>query len=1029
MLKPYLKILIIVFIFTFCEVITAQYRSYAFERFMLEDGLSNNSINAILQTSDGFLWIATKDGLNRFDGQSFVVFKHDPALATSLPENYVMSLFESRDKTFWVGTWGGGLCKYDPIHESFIKIHTSLVNDNYVQCIDEDSYGALWLGTLTGGLFKYNPKSKQALSINLNAKDSSNVISNNITTLTVNDDNSLWVGTWGSGFCYFNEQKKIVKKFTHKAGKNSLAHNNIWFLEKVEKNKLLLSSDYGVDAFDPETELFTHNLNLDSKYNRFLNSSVRQTFLDSNGRLWIGTYEYQGLLMVEKDKRGKTQIHRFTKEEDNPQSLTMDRIRWLYEDRKKNIWIGTEDGLNKLPATKPFVQFRFFPLRKKSLGGSVVSGIIEGRDSTLWIGYAGSGFDKIDLKSNIIHHFKNIPGNANSLNENDVTAIIEDSFGNILIGTTHSGLNIFDPKTQSIKHFVFKVKVPNDVNLNWIQQILEMKDGTLLVGTNDGLQIFNRAAESFSVFAPHIKGNNPLPEHYSINSLFEDKSGKLWIGTWLDGLFCYDKKAQKIDHHMPDYKNPHSISASKISCITEDSHGFIWIGTHSGGINKFDKSSGKFYRYTTKNGLPNDVVFGILEDTKGFLWISTLNGLAKFDPRKEKFRNYDVSDGIINNQFNWHASFLSKSGQMYFGTVNGFISFHPDSVKIDPVPPAVALTSFKVFGKEAALPQSLPATKEILLNYDQNFFSIDFTALDIAPSHKHQFSYLLEGIDPDWGLSDQQSIAFYTDINPGKYKFFIKACNADGVWSLPLSLSIIIAPAWWMTWWFKVIVGMILVTLGYLAYLYRLKQLLAIQNIRLNIANDLHDEIGSNLSSISVDSQMLLRSTSLDQTEQELASFISKTAKETVETMRDIIWFINPKNDFGTDMVIKMKETAAKLLVGISWTFQVPTEVKFDKFNLEVRRNIFLIYKEVLHNIIRHANSQTCFIELSGNANAVLLTIKDEGIGFDKTTVWENTGLKSIKRRAEKINADLKITSEKGKGTIINLIVPFGVHK
>ncbi|MFH1194256.1 MAG: two-component regulator propeller domain-containing protein [bacterium] len=1004
----------------------AQYRHFAFERVTIDDGLSNSSINCILQTTDGFLWIATKDGLNRFDGQNFKIFKHDPNSAASLPENYVMSLFESRNGTFWIGTWGGGLCKYDPVHESFIKIKTDIVNDNYVQCIDEDSNGFIWFGTLTGGFFKYKPQSKITVNFNLNTNSALKLIKNNITSLVVNADNSLWIGSWGSGFFLFNEQNNIVKHFIHKTGKNSLSNNNIWFLQKVDQNNILISTDYGVDLYNENTDSFIHNLNVENNLQQFLNSAIRQTYRDSYGRLWIGTYEYHGLFMIEKDRNGKERIHHIIKEDADPQSLTMDRIRWIYQDRKKNIWIGTEDGLNKLPATKPFIQFEYYPSLKNSLGGKVISGIVEGRDSILWVGLAGSGFDKIDLRKNSIRHYKSNPDNPNSLNEDDVTAIYEDKFGMIWIGTTHTGLNSLDPKTNLFKHFIFSKNYPESIDRNWVQQIIEMKNGELLVGTNAGLEVFNRKTQTFSVFNPQIKRKNIFPKVFSVNSLFEDKHENLWVGTWLDGLFRYDKKNQKIYRYLPDSKDSYSLSANKITCIMEDSFGFIWIGTHSGGINKFDKSMGKFYRYSKKDGLPNDVVFGILEDAKGFLWISTLNGLAKFDPRKEKFRNYDVSDGIIHNQFNWHSSFLNKNGQMYFGTIRGIVSFHPDSVLIDPVPPSVALTSFKVFGKEAALPQSLPATKEILLNYDQNFFSIEFTALDLAPSHKHKFEYFLEGIDPAWVSSEQRSIAFYTDINPGEYKFYAKACNADGVWSSPVSLSVIISPAWWMTWWIKVIFALCLISLIYLAYLYRLKHFLAIQNIRLNIADDLHDEIGSNLSSISVDSQMLLRSSSLNETEQELASYIGKTAKETVETMRDIIWFINPKNDFDTDLVIKMKETAAKLLAGINWTFNISGKVNLEKYNLEVRRNIFLIYKEVLNNIVRHANAEFCLIELGDAFDSTIFTIKDDGSGFDNSEIHENTGLRSIKRRAKKINAKLTITSEVGKGTLISLSTPSG---
>lgn len=1029
MSTSYFKIATALVIFTFCKVTTAQFSSFAFERFTIEDGLSNNSINAILQTSDGFLWVATKDGLNRFDGQNFVIFKHDPTSANSLPENYVMSLFESRDGTFWIGTWGGGLCKYDAVHETFIHINTRLENDAYVQCISEDTFGWLWYGTYTGGLFKYNPKTKKAFSFNVNTNSPLRITNNNVTSLALNEDNSLWIGTWGGGFSLFDEKKNSVKYFFHSTNKNSVSHNNIWFVQKDEENKVLISSDLGIDLYDPAEDKFTHNLNIDPKFQVFLNSPVRQSFRDNYGRLWIGTYEYQGLLMIEKDRKGETLIRRIIRELDDPQSLTMNRIRWIYQDHKKNVWIGTEDGLNKLPAAKPFTQYRSFPTRKMSLGGRVVSGIIEGRDSILWVGFNGSGFDKIDLKKNSVEHFYNIRNNKNSLIEDDVTAIFEDKLGKLWVGTGHLGLEHFDPVTRSFKHFIADPNNPGNADLNWIQAILETKKGDLLVGTNAGLEVFDRTSGALSPFNPIVNEKKIFPKVFSINALYEDKEENLWVGTWLDGLFRYDKRAQKFYRYIPIHANPYSISANKITCVMEDSHGFIWVGTHSGGINKFEKSTGRFYHFSTKHGLPNDVVFGILEDGDGNLWISTLNGLSKFDPRRSKFRNYDVADGITHNQFNWHASFKNRNGYMYFGTINGFISFNPGLVKIDPDPPSVALTSFKVFGKEAALPQSLPATKEILLNYDQNFFSVAFAALDIAPNHKHQFKYFLEGIDPDWVLSEQQPMAFYTDINPGKYKFFVKACNADGVWSKPVTLSIIISPAWWMTWWFKVMIAISIIMLGYLAYLYRLKQLLAIQNIRLNIANDLHDEIGSNLSSISVDSQMLLQASSLNETERELTSFISKTAKETVDTMRDIIWFINPRNDFDTDMVIKMKETAAKLLAGILWTFNVSADVKFEKFNLEVRRNIFLIYKEAMNNIVRHAETKTCLIDMHGNGNFVTLFIKDDGKGFDLQTVQENNGLRSIKRRAEKINASLSVNSEVGNGTSITLVVSYNMQK
>ncbi|HAB52073.1 MAG TPA: hypothetical protein DCE80_07895, partial [Ignavibacteriales bacterium] len=405
------------------------------------------------------------------------------------------------------------------------------------------------------------------------------------------------------------------------------------------------------------------------------------------------------------------------------------------------------------------------------------------------------------------------------------------------------------------------------------------------------------------------------------------------------------------------------------------------------------------------------------------LWISTLNGLAKFDPLDKSFRVYDQSEGIIHNQFNWRASYKDETGKMFFGGLKGFISFDPESIKTDSNKLPIAFTSFKVFDKEATLPQSLPATKEIVLQYYQNFFSIEFVGLDLALPHKHNYSYMLEGIDPSWINAGSRTTAHYTDIDPGSYRFLVKTSNTDNVWSDPIALSIVINPAWWMTWWFKLIILIGLVLLGFLVYKYRVNQLLKIERIRYNIASDLHDEIGSNLSSISVDGQMLMKSNSLTEYEHGLSSDIAKTASLTLDAMRDIIWFINPKNDEGEDLIFKMRETAAKLLVGMEWYLNAAEGIKFESFSLEQRRNIFLIYKEALTNVIRHSKAKKCIIEIGGQSDELNLCVQDDGNGFNPKHFDKSTGLLSMMNRAEKINGTLVIDSLPSKGTTISLNV------
>lgn len=1000
----------------------AQQRNYKFERYTINNGLSNNSVNCITQTTDGYLWIATKDGLNRFDGQFFKVFKKEATNKNSLPENYIMTLYEDSKKTLWVGTWGFGLCKFDPIKEEFLRIDKS-VNNDFVQCITEDKKGNIWFGTTINGLKKYDPETHQITAYNSSSANNHYIPATNVTSILFQDDKNLWIASWGSGLILLNLADGHYRHLVNNEVKNSLVNNFIWDLSKADNNKIYVSTDSGLELLDTRNFKFYHNPNISDENKQITTTSIRQVLVDHEKRIWIGSYNYQGMFVLTPNNSNSFTFDRLLNQDDDPHSLICQRIRWIYEDKYFNIWIGTEDGLNKLPQTKKFVQFKYMPTRPNSLGGRVISSIYEGSNNNLWVGFGGQGFDKIDLKTNTIQHYKSIYGNSNSLNVSDVISLVEDKDGIIWIGTSNGGLNRYDPFSNRFKHFTHNTNSSFSIKSNWVQQVLETQDRVLLIGTNDGLQVFDRDSEKFVKFSPVLNDTSvKIPELISVNSLFEDKQNNIWIGTWLDGLFRYDPELKKIFHYSPLDKN-NAISGNKISSIVQDQNGFIWIGTFGNGLNKLDKQAGKIVYYNTANGLPNDCVFGILEDSKGFIWISTMKGLAKLNPETEKIRVYDVEDGLVNNQFNWHAYHKAKDGKMYFGGISGFVSFYPDSIKKEISTPSVVLTSFKVFDKEAQLPRSLPTTKEITLEYSQNFFSIDFTALDFLPTHKHQFAYMLEGIDPQWVYTETRTTAFYTDIKHGSYRFLVKATNADGIWGKPTSLSISIYPAWWNTIWFRIFSIGLITGIIFAGYRYRVNQLLKIEKIRFSIASDLHDEIGSNLSSISVDSQSLMTSPTLNESERELSVDISKTAKATVDAMRDIIWFINPKNDVNEDIIFKMKQTAAKLLTNFEWSFEVSSDARLDTFNLDVRRNIFLLYKEALTNVVNHSKARKCDINISGNPKNFSLKIHDDGVGFEAKEFKSSTGIRSMEARAQKLKARLSISSSPNQGTTIELAV------
>ena len=1019
--------ILILLIFASSQKIFSQYSSLSFDRFRIENGLSNNSVNSIAQTNDGFLWVATNDGLNRFNGESFKKFKYNFNDTTSLPENYVMSLLVASDGTLWIGTWGSGLVKFNFAFETFNKIEKN--NSDFVQTIFEDKYGNIWYGTENGELKKYNLKNNKIENFK-NLFLQQNVIPiSHITSIVEDEFGVIWFGTYNSGLYSFNPTTKTIEQFVNDfQNENSILSNGVWNIYKNGNNIFLLSTLNGLDEFNHRTKKFNHSPFSTNKNKGLFKSLTRQTIIDKKGRIWIALYDYVGLLLIEKNNLNQFETHLLKNEDDNLKSISNDRIKFIFEDLKNNIWVATENGLNKLPVTKNFIQYRHYPIRDKSIGGRIVNSLFESDDKILWVGIGGGGFDKIDLKTNIIEHFKNNPKIKNTLVSDDVTAIFEDSEKDIFIGTSNNGFDIYSPKNKIFIHHTIDKNNKNSLINNWVQLFFKTSDEKFLIGTNDGISVFDKKNNSFQTLPEAFGIEEKLfPKKIETNAIFEDKEKNIWIGTWLNGVISINPKTKSVKQFIPNRNKKNSLSSNRVISIYEDSFGNMWFGTYGGGLNKFNKQTESFTNYSIENGFPNDVIFGILEDEEKNLWISTLKGLVRFNPKNNSVRVYDEYDGIVNNQLHLRANFKNKNGNMYFGGMNGFVSFHPKNILVDTVAPNVAITSFKIFNREEKIKSNFISKNKIKIEYSQNFFSIDFAILDLAPTYKHNYAYKLDGYDPDWTYSGTRSTAFYTDVSDGSYNFLVKASNVDGVWSKPIILTIEILPAWWKSIWFKIIIFFLILIFGVTIYQYRIKRLIEIERIRLNISTDLHDEIGSNLSSISIDSQSLMQSNSLTKLDRELISDISKTAKETVDAIRDIIWFINPKNDDKEDINFKMRETAAKLLIGITWDYNVSSDINFELFDLEARRNIYLIYKEALTNVKKHSGAKNCKIEITKNKNNFELVILDDGIGFDISTVKINNGLLNMKFRAKKINGILNFSETNPNGSRIELKIPLNI--
>jgi signal transduction histidine kinase/ligand-binding sensor domain-containing protein/DNA-binding response OmpR family regulator len=792
----------------------------SFEHLSVDHGLSNNIVYSILQDSRGFMWFGTEDGLNKYDGYDFTVYRHDPEDSLSISDNWIWTLHESHyggKHVLWVGTHNSGLNRLDLKTEQFTHFKNNLddpqsLSSDRIASIYEDSFGDLWIGTMRG-INKLDRVSEKFNRYQYNPNDTTTLSSNNyclIIESPVAKDSILWIGTWDG----LNKFDRKTEKFTHykhdRNNPNSLSNNNINNLFFDSSGILWISAfmNGGLNNFNTETEHFT-------RFQHDAGPIIEDKF-QGKKVLWMNSFN--GLDRFDLDTE---QFSHYKHDPNDPTSLCDNRLVSLYKDKTGNIWIGTYgSGLIKFyPERQKFEHLRQETGNLNSISNNVVMSVTEAKyygPNVFWIGTKNGGLDKYDRNSGNFTHYRHDPGNANSLSSDFVFSILESQYqdrNELWIGTL-SGLDKYDLKTKKFTRYQHAPGDPYSISDNLIRSLYEDKNGTLWIGTRDGgLNKFDRTSGKFN------------RKKYNIGealSIIEDKTGTLWAGT-SRGLFEYNKDTDDFTHFKHDPGDPNSLSHNSVLSIYEDKSSRLWIGS-SDGFNLYNRETNKFTKYMVKDGLPSGVINGILEDDFSNLWLSTNHGLSMFNPRQKTFRNYELLDGLQSNQFMIGASCLSQKGEMLFGGVNGFNVFHPDSIRDNPHIPNVYLTDFKIFNKSVNvktgdkgndndkyyLPKHISNISEIILSYKESVFSFEFAALDYHGPQKNQYAYKMEGVDPDWVLTEaSRRFATYTNLDPGEYIFQVKGSNNDGVWNEEgTSVKVIITPPWWKT------------NLAYLFYLF-----------------------------------------------------------------------------------------------------------------------------------------------------------------------------------------------------------------
>ena len=802
-----------------------------FDHITVDQGLSQNSVIAIIQDSKGFMWFGTQEGLNRYDGYSFKVFEHNPDDSTSLSDNYIFSLYESNGGDIWIGTSGGGLNKYNRMKENFTRYNydpqdeNTLSHDNVI-VIYEDKAGILWVGTYYG-LNKFDPKAEQFTRFYIDPEFTEQ---NNILAIFEDSSGELWIGSRLGGLNKFDRDSGSWQRFLNDpSDPKSLSHNAVISIFEDSHGDFWVGTlGGGLNKFDKATGEFVRFVNIPGVPTSLSNNIVWTIYEDRSGTLWIGT---AGGGLCEFDRENQEFI-RHVNDPYDPNCLNNDIIQSIVEDNAGTLWIGTGGGgVNKLDRQKlKFFHYKINPSNSYSSGDNFIWSIEEHDSDAIWIGTQSGGLYLVDKQMKKIEHFIHEPSNPNSLSHNYVYSVLRDKSGIIWIGTNGGGLNklmnplnAYDGKNHiKFKHYFYDPTDSTSLGSNSVRQIFEASDGTIWIGTyGGGLNRFDRETETFTRYLADPNNPNGITSDYIFN-IHEDRTGYLWIGTWDGGMLKFDNDTQIFTQYAQNPYDSTSLSHNRVGSFYEDKTGFLWIGTDC-GLSKFDKLTNSFKRYTKKDGLPNNVIYGILPDDFGNLWISTNRGLSRFNPVTEEFKNFDVSDGLQSNEFNAGAHLKTEDGEMIFGGINGITIFHSNDILNNSYIPPVVLTAFKKYGKEIELEKSISEIDQITLSYQDNSFSFEFTALDYVNPRKNQYAYKLDGYDSDWILCGNSHSATYTRIPPGDYIFKVKGSNNDGIWNEGgTSVKIIIIPPFWQTLWFKTVLILIILTTVYSLYRMRI---------------------------------------------------------------------------------------------------------------------------------------------------------------------------------------------------------------
>lgn len=1006
-------------------------QSILFNGFLVKDGLSNDDVNCLLEDKLGFMWFGTEDGLNRFDGYTFHVYRNNPDDKNSISSNSIWSLFEDSEGYIWIGTKSGELNRYDPYFDTFTswKIDSDNINENSITAIYKDSKDEIWIGSYRNGFYNFNIKTGKLKNWNNNPTDQKSISNNFITSIHKDKSGSIWISTYNglNKFIQSSDESYFSRIFSE-SNAYSLSNNLIWSLSSsiYNSNVLLICTANGLTEYNTVSGNFKQYNFLDRPDLQFSNSisSVIEDSVNGEKILWLGSYA--GVIRMNL-KYGNSE--RYLVDDLKSNGLVSNQINKVYKDRSGVIWFAAEDGLNYYSLKSAKFNHMLSLIRSydlSSLNAKNIKAITESNDGNIWFGEL-SGLHYLN-NTDVSKSTKKISG-SKGLN---IWSLESGNNDDIWIGTYGQGLKQLDIKSGNIKNWKIESPTFKTSAFDFIKALFLDKQNNLWMGFWGG----GTARLNLSTYKYKIWRNDPnITNSLSYNDVWaihQDKFSRIWIGTNGGGINLFDDNEGGIFHRLVDDDNEErKLSSISVNCIVEssvsdDDETILWLGTASGLIklklnNKIHVNNSiecikeiKFY--TIRDGLLNNTVKSILVDDNHNLWLGTNAGLTFFNIKENTFTNFNESDGLTGSEINLNCALKTKNNLMFFGSSEGVNIFNPTLIKNSTYKPQIVITGFQIFNKNitaglnSPIKKNIMFAKEISLSHIQNVFSFQFSALDFNSPSTISYAYMMEGFDKDWIYSGSRRFVTYTNLNAGDYRFKVKATNSDGVWiDNETSIAIVISPPWWRTIW-AYLIYLLVIAIGLifirkmelnrtrLRNALRIRELEAeklrdIEKIKSRFFTNLSHEFRTPLMLIKGPVEQLLNGNKINQAEQ---INLIKRNSEKLQNLIDQLLELSQLEASSIELKAR-KENIVSIVRGIFFSFSELADRKKIKLSFKTVNDEILTwvdrdkFEKILNNLLSNAfkftgENGTIEIDIVNTTinyiNYTTVMVKDSGIGI-----------------------------------------------